>query len=72
MVRELHTPQDMVSMGKWLTELSGGKPIKKLFLQPFMDRETVVFSGLSAPDPTELGMFTELLKDFVLEINVRG
>jgi len=71
-IRELHTPQDMVSMGKWLTELSGGKPIKKLFLQPFMDRETVVFSGLSAPDPTELGMFTELLKDFVLDINVRG
>jgi pyruvate formate lyase activating enzyme len=71
-VQELHTPQDMVSMGQWLTELSGGKPIKKLFLQPFVDRDTVAFSGFHAPDETQLGAFTELLKRFVLEINVRG
>ena len=71
-VRELHTPQDMVAMGQWLTELSGGKPIKKLFLQPFVDRDTVVFSGLHAPDSHELAQFQELLKEFILEINVRG
>ena len=71
-VRELHTPQDMVSMGRWLTELSGGKSIKKLFLQPFVDRDTVAFSGLHAPDSGELEGFQQLLRDFVLEINVRG
>ena len=71
-VRELHTPQDMVAMGQWLTELSGGKPIKKLFLQPFVDRDTVAFSGLHAPDSGELACFQQLLRDFVLEINVRG
>ena len=71
-VQELHTPQDMVSMGQWLTELSGGKPIKKLFLQPFVDRDTVAFSGFHAPDEAQLGEFTELLKPFVLEIYVRG
>ena len=71
-VRELHTPQDMVKMGRWLTELSGGKTIPKLFLQPFADRDTVVFSGLHAPDNRQMAEFTELLKDFVLEINVRG
>ena len=71
-VRELHTPQDMVSMGRWLTELSGGKPVKKLFLQPFVDRSTVAFSGLHAPDSAQLEQFQELLKKFVLEINVRG
>ena len=72
LVQELHAPQDMVSMGQWLTELSGGKPIKKLFLQPFVDRDTVAFSGFHAPDEAQLGVFTELLKPFVLEINVRG
>jgi len=71
-VRELHRPQDMVAMGQWLTELSGGKPIKKLFLQPFVDRDTVAFSGLHAPDSGELAVFQELLKDFILEITVRG
>lgn len=71
-VRELHTAQDIVKIGRWLTELSGGKPIRKLFLQPFVDRDTVVFSGLHAPDSHQMAEFTELLKDFVLEINVRG
>lgn len=71
-VRELHTAQDIVKIGRWLTELSGGKPIQKLFLQPFVDRDTVVFSGLHAPDSHQMAEFTELLKDFVLEINVRG
>lgn len=71
-VRELHTPQDIVNMGRWLTELSGGKSIKKLFLQPFADRDTVVFSGLSAPDCHQMAEFTELLKPFVLDVSVRG
>ena len=71
-VRELHTPQDIVNMGRWLTELSGGKPVPKLFLQPFVDRDTVAFSGLHAPETQQMAEFTELLKAFVLEINVRG
>ena len=71
-IRELHTPQDMVALGQWLTELSGGKPVQKLFLQPFVDRDTVAFSGLHAPEKAQLQEFTELLKDFVLEISVRG
>ena len=71
-VQEFHTPQDMVAMGQWLTELSGGKPVDKLFLQPFVDRDTVAFSGLHAPEKAQLQAFTELLKGFVLEINVRG
>ena len=71
-VQELHTPQDMEEMGRWLTELSGGKPVDKLFLQPFADRDTVVFSGLHAPEKAQLEVFTELLKKFVLEITVRG
>jgi pyruvate formate lyase activating enzyme len=71
-VRELHTPQDMVALGQWLTELSGGKPVQKLFLQPFVDRDTVVFSGLGAPESSQMAAFTELLQDFVLDVSVRG
>ena len=71
-VTPLHEPQDMVAMGQWLRDLAGGEKIKKLFLQPFADRDTVVFSGLQAPDEGKMAEFCELLKDFVLEINVRG
>ena len=72
LVRELHEPQDVVNMGRWLTELSDGKPVPKLFLQPFVDRDTVAFSGLHAPENHQTAEFAELLKSFVLEIAVRG
>ena len=70
-----------VDSGKTLFEIfhSGGgirflhqQPVKKLFLQPFVDRDTVVFSGLSAPESTQMAAFVELLKPFVLDVSVRG
>ena len=71
-VSPLHDVASMEEMGRWLHNIACGKPVKKLFLQPFVDRDTVVFSGLSAPDSTQIAEFVELLKHFVLEINVRG
>lgn len=68
----LHDEESITEMGAWLHKISGGNPIKKLFLQPFADRDTVVFSGLSAPDEAQTARFTELLKDFVLDVSVRG
>ena len=52
--------------------IAGDKPVKKLFLQPFVDRDTVVFSGLKAPNPAQMAAFVELLRPFVLEVSVRG
>ena len=72
MVHPLHDEASVADMGAWLHKISGGKPIKKLFLQPFADRDTVVFSGLSAPDAAQTARFAELLKDFVLDVSVRG
>lgn len=71
-VSPLHDVASMEEMGRWLHNIAGGKPVKKLFLQPFVDRDTVVFSGLSTPDSAQMAEFVELLKNFVLEINVRG
>ena len=68
----LHDAASISEMGQWLHKISGGKPIKKLFLQPFVDRDTVVFSGLSAPDSHQTAEFAELLKGFVLDVSVRG
>ena len=71
-VSPLHDVASIEEMGRWLHNIAGGKPVKKLFLQPFVDRDTVVFSGLSTPDSAQMAEFVELLKHFVLEINVRG
>lgn len=71
-VDPLHDEGSILEMGRWLHKIAGDKPVKKIFLQPFVDRDTVVFSGLSAPNPAQMATFVELLKPFALEINVRG
>ena len=71
-VDPLHDASTIEEMGRWLHNLAGGKPVKKLFLQPFVDRDTVVFSGLKAPESGKLAEFTELLRPFVLDVSVRG
>ena len=67
-----HDEAAISEMGRWLYTLAGNKPVQKLFLQPFVDRNTVAFSGLAAPESSQLAAFVELLKPFALEINVRG
>lgn len=71
-VEPLHDEASIREMGLWLQKCAGGKPVKKLFLQPFADRDTVVFSGLKAPDSAQMARFVELLEPFVLEVSVRG
>ena len=71
-VKPLHDETSIAEMGRWLHNLAGEKPVKKLFLQPFVDRDTVVFSGLKAPESSQMARFTQLLQPFVLEINARG
>lgn len=71
-VTPFHDEASIAEMGRWLYELAGNRPVKKLFLQPFVDRDTVAFSGLSAPESTQMAEFVELLKPFVLEVSVRG
>ena len=71
-VHPLHDEQSLLEMGQWLFDLAGKQPVKKLFLQPFADRDTVAFSGLQTPDSAQMAAFVELLRPFVLEINVRG
>lgn len=71
LVHPLHTKEDLLAMGQWFSKLSQEKP-KKYFLQPFVDRDTVVFSGLSAPEDTLLQQFKEIMTPFVHSIKIRG
>ena len=52
--------------------LSPEKKAKRLFLQPFVDRDTVAFSGLCAPEENDLKRFVDTLTPFVEKIALRG
>ena len=72
LVKQLHTEETMEEMGRWLASLVPGKKPEKLFLQSFVDRDTVTFSGLEAPSEEQLQRFVEILTPYVGQVTVRG
>ena len=70
-VRPIHDAQSIAAMAKWVKNLSE-TPVKRWFLQPFVDRETVVFAGFSAPEKEELCRFAQLLSAAAEQVSVRG
>lgn len=68
----LHTEESIAEMGRWLSSLAPGKKPERLFLQGFVDRDTVLYSGFSAPDDDTMNRFCRLLSPFVGQVSVRG
>ena len=65
-VKELHTPQDIVSIAKWIQ----GAP--KYFLQQFKDSGALIGSGFSAYSPEEMARILEAVKPFIPGAELRG
>ncbi len=72
LVTPLHDETSVVEMGKWLASLVPGRLPKRLFLQRFTDRDTVVFAGLSAPEEDVAARWAELLKPYAQQVTVRN
>ena len=72
LVSQLHDKGSIQDMGAWLGSLVPGKKPKKLFLQSFVDRDTVLFAGLSAPEREVVAKFAEILTPFVGEVTIRN
>lgn len=72
LVEPLHDEQSVTEMGQWLSSLVPGKKPKRWFLQRFVDRDTVVFSGLSAPTADKVETYVRLLEPYAEEIAVRN
>ena len=72
LVDQLHTEASIQDMGAWLGGLVPGKKPKKLFLQSFVDRDTVLFSGLSAPEAETTREFAKILAPFVDQVTIRN
>ncbi len=68
-VDPLHDEASIREMGRWVATL--GTP-GKWFLQKFTDRDTVIFSGLKAPDDSQLAAWRELLSCYAEQAAIRG
>ena len=72
LVKQLHSEASVEEMGKWLSSLVPGKQPEKLYLQSFVDRDTVCFSGLEAPSEEQLAAFMRILTPYIGFVSVRG
>jgi len=72
LVQQLHDEESIAAMGRWLAGLCPGKRPDVLYLQSFVDRDTVVFTGLSAPEKAQKERFAQLLGEFVQKVYLRG
>ena len=71
-VLPLHNAASISAMSAWLTALSDGKKVKCLYLQPFVDRDTLPVSGLCAPTADELTSFVAQLQSCADYVTLRG
>ena len=72
LVEPLHDAASIQDMGQWLAHLVPGRKPRQLFLQRFVDRETVLFAGLSAPEDEAVAQFSDILSPFVQKVSIRG
>ena len=71
LVEQLHDEAAMVEMGRWLASLVPNASPRELFLQRFVDRDTVAFSGLSAPSEETAAHWAALLTDILGKASLR-
>ncbi len=69
---ELHTPALMEELGEWLCRLSPDRKAVRYFLQPYVDRDSVLQTGLHAPDESALNSLLARVAPFVESASVRG
>lgn len=71
-VAPLHDAKTMEQMGQFLAQIAAPKKPKVLYLQSFVDRESVAFAGLSAPDKQTLAQYVQILSPYVEKVVIRG
>lgn len=66
LIKEFHDSNNMIEIGKWI------KGANKYRLQQFKETDGCIDKGLSAVSEEDAKKFVELLKEFVLDIALRG
>ena len=71
-VRELHEEKDFQNMAAWILSLSSGNRAKRLFLQSFVARDSVLCPGYSAPQEGEMANFLASVSVCAESAQIRG
>ncbi len=69
---ELHDEACMEGIGKWLTELDPDRKAAQFFIQPYVDRDSVLTTGLHTPTAEKLQKMLEAIKPYAYNANLRG
>ena len=72
LVEPLHDEASIRDMAAWLESFVPGRKADKLFLQNFVDRDTVLFSGLAAPSPEAVEKYAAILTPAVGKVTIRN
>ena len=70
-VEGLHDETAILEMGQWIQDI-GGKKAKRWYLQSYMDRDSVLTPGLSAPTEEKMQQYAEILAPFGELVSLRG
>ena len=65
-VRELHSPEDIKSIGEWITGAD------KYFLQSFTDSGEIIGVGYSAHSPQDMVLLLDIVKQYIPKAALRG
>ncbi len=65
-VRELHSPEDIQSIGEWIAGAD------RYFLQSFTDSGEIIGDGYSAYSPQDMGALLETVKQYIPSSALRG
>ena len=68
----LHDRQAIEDMARWLETISTNHKARRMFIQPFADRDTVIFAGLKTPEMAELVGFQGILAACAEQVSIRG
>ena len=71
-VDPLHDETSFGNICRWLQTLVPERKVKRFFLQPFVDRDTVAFSGFQAPEMEKLLKYQQLLLPCAEVVEIRG
>lgn len=71
-VAELHSEESITEIGPWLRELDPHRKARRFFLQCYTDRDSVLQSGLHAPEKAQLETYARILAPFADFVQIRG
>jgi len=69
---ELHEPEDFEAIGKWLRKLDPDHKAAAFFIQPYVDRDSVLTSGLHTPTREKLLAMQVAIANHTSGAKIRG